>query len=225
MVAATAVTEHDASVDPERRRRGGCSGSRRSPSGRASTPTPSAPAGQGLRVHQPGHAHDVVEPASGPDAVRDAGAQRDQERAPDRRNTVLLLDTASAAVPWELFEDGLRARRPRTPPTGDRGRARPSAGRHRAAARRPGCRRGMACSSSATRPSRTRRFARLPGAEARPLPWRRLGPRLRRYFADRRQGHARRRSSRRCTKGPGACCISRCTASSISGSGRGEPRR
>jgi hypothetical protein len=31
-----------------------------------------------------------------------------KDRAPDRRNTVLLLDKASAAIPWELFEDGVR---------------------------------------------------------------------------------------------------------------------
>lgn len=35
-----------------------------------------------------------------PNAIKDL--------APDRRDTVLLLDTASAAIPWELFEDGLQ---------------------------------------------------------------------------------------------------------------------
>lgn len=30
-----------------------------------------------------------------------------KDRAPDRRDTVLLLDKSSAAIPWELFEDGV----------------------------------------------------------------------------------------------------------------------
>ena len=39
-----------------------------------------------------------------------------KERAPDRRDTVLLLDAASAAIPWELFENGLGSDdRPRQP--------------------------------------------------------------------------------------------------------------
>jgi len=39
-----------------------------------------------------------------------------KDRAPDQRNTVLLLDTKSATIPWELFEDGLPTdRRPRGP--------------------------------------------------------------------------------------------------------------
>lgn len=39
-----------------------------------------------------------------------------KDRAPDQRSTVLLLDTRSAAIPWELFEDGLQTdRRPRGP--------------------------------------------------------------------------------------------------------------
>ncbi|MEQ1909733.1 MAG: CHAT domain-containing protein [Vicinamibacterales bacterium] len=39
-----------------------------------------------------------------------------KDRAPDQRDTVLLLDAASAAIPWELFEDGLQSDdRPRDP--------------------------------------------------------------------------------------------------------------
>ncbi len=88
-----------------------------------------------------------------------------KERAPDRRDTVLLLDAAAAAVPWELFEDGLsRDRRGRRPLAIAAGLIRQLVDGHGRQRVRPALGTGVLVVGNP--PVHDPRFAPLPGAEA-----------------------------------------------------------
>jgi len=87
-----------------------------------------------------------------------------KERAPDRRDTVLLLDAAAAAVPWELLEDGLqRDRRAPRPMAIQAGLIRQLVDEHGRAQARPAT--GQGALVIGNPPVADSRFSPLPGAE------------------------------------------------------------